>query len=106
MGAVRGKTFVLCGTFTVYRYQVQELIEEAGGVVSTGMVDKNTDYVVHGNKEQDAADPKVHWGLRHGAKILTEEELERLLRVGMIAKEHHVKVEQTKIETNPEYGVW
>ena len=73
--AVTGKTFVLTGTLpTLGRDEAQELIEKAGGKVSSS-VSKKTDYVVAGEE----AGSKLAKAQELGVKILDEDGLKRLL---------------------------
>ncbi len=69
-----GLTFVLTGTLSKPRSQVQEAIEAAGGKVSSS-VSKKTAYVVAG----DDAGSKLENARRLGVAVLDEAGLERLL---------------------------
>jgi DNA ligase (NAD+) len=74
-GVLSGKSVVLTGTLANYtRLQAQELIEAAGGTVSSS-VSRKTDYVVAG----DAAGSKLEKARTLGVQILDEEQLRLLL---------------------------
>lgn len=71
-----GKRFVVTGTLSRYtRREVEDLIRSYGGNVS-GSVSRNTDYVVAG----DAAGSKLDRAVELGVPVLTEDELEQLLK--------------------------
>jgi DNA ligase (NAD+) len=76
--ALAGKTFVLTGTLARHtRDEAKKLIEDAGGRVS-GSVSKKTDYVVAGEE----AGSKLDKARELGVSVITEDEMESLLRVG------------------------
>jgi DNA ligase (NAD+) len=70
-----GKTFVLTGTLTRPRDLVKKALEDAGGRVS-GSVSKKTDYLVAGADAGSKLDKANELGVR----VLTEKEMEDLLR--------------------------
>ncbi|MBY0506846.1 MAG: NAD-dependent DNA ligase LigA [Bryobacteraceae bacterium] len=71
-----GLTFVLTGTLpTLSREQAKEMIEAAGGKV-TSSVSKKTNYIVAGEE----AGSKLEKARALGLKILAQDDLERLLR--------------------------
>ncbi len=70
-----GMTFVLTGTLTKPRRDVQLAIERAGGKVS-GSVSKNTNYVVAGEE----AGSKLAQAQKLNVKILNEAELDEMLK--------------------------
>lgn len=73
---VAGKTFVLTGTLpNLKRQEAQELIEQAGGKVSSS-ISKKTDYVVAG----EAAGSKLEKAQSLGVTILDETALLQLLQ--------------------------
>jgi DNA ligase (NAD+) len=72
--AVAGKKFVLTGTLSQPREDVQELIEAAGGRASSG-VSKNTDYVVAGEN----AGSKRAKAESLGVPVISEDELLKML---------------------------
>jgi DNA ligase (NAD+) len=77
-GPLKGLTFVLTGTLPhLSREEAKKLIEAAGGKVS-GTVSKKTNYLVAG------ADPgsKIDKAQELGIKVVTEEELLELIKVG------------------------
>jgi DNA ligase (NAD+) len=69
-----GKTFVLTGTLTRPRDQVQKIIEDAGGRVA-GSVSKKTDYVVAGTD----AGSKLDKAKELGVSVIGEKDLDKLL---------------------------
>lgn len=74
-GPLKGKTFVLTGTLPTYtRDQAQQLIESAGGKV-TSSVSKKTDYVVAG----ESPGSKLAKAEKLGVKVIGEEKLVALL---------------------------
>lgn len=77
-GHLKGKTFVITGTFENFtRKEMEEMVESAGGKIS-GSVSKNTHYVAvganAGSKEKDALK-----FVDQGLQILNEEEFSKLL---------------------------
>jgi len=67
-----GKQFVITGTMTTgSRDKVSERIEQAGGIVKSG-VSAKTDYLVVG---EDPGANKTAGAKKHGTKIITEDEL-------------------------------
>ncbi len=76
-GPLQGKTLVLTGTLpTLSRDEAKQLIEQAGGKVSTA-VSKKTSYVVAG----EDAGTKLDKAKELGIVTLTEEELRKLLTI-------------------------
>jgi DNA ligase (NAD+) len=77
-GALRGQTVVITGTLpTLSRQQAAALIEQHGGRV-TDSVSRKTSFVLAG----DAPGSKLEKARTLGVKIITEEELKRLIRIG------------------------
>jgi DNA ligase (NAD+) len=74
-GPLVGKTFVVTGTLTQPRADVQKRIEAAGGKVA-GSVSKKTTYLVAGG---DTGKTKLEAALKHGVTVIDEAELEKLL---------------------------
>jgi DNA ligase (NAD+) len=74
-GPLGGKTFVITGTLSSPRSQVQHRIESAGGKV-TGSVSKATDYLVAG---ANTGQSKLAAAARHGVTVIDEAALEALL---------------------------
>jgi DNA ligase (NAD+) len=72
--SLEGKVFVITGTMSVPREQIESLIESYGGKI-TGSVSKKTDYVVVGEN----AGSKATKAAELGVKILSEEELRALV---------------------------
>lgn len=68
-----GKTFVLTGTLSKPRHEVEQLIESLGGKCA-GSVSKNTDYVLAGEN----AGSKLDKATALGIKVITEEEFDKL----------------------------
>ncbi len=74
-GVLAGKTFVVTGTLTAPRADVQKRIEAAGGKVA-GSVSKKTSYLVAG---ADTGKTKLEAAEKHGVTVLDEVGLEALL---------------------------
>lgn len=72
---VQGKTFVLTGTLTKSRHEIEELIERLGGKTS-GSVSKKTDYVLAGEN----AGSKLDKARELGVNILNENEFYSLIK--------------------------
>jgi DNA ligase (NAD+) len=77
-GPLVGKTFVVTGTLTQPRADVQKRIEAAGGKVA-GSVSKKTTYLVAG---ADTGKTKLEAAQKHGVTVIDEAELEKLLTQG------------------------
>ena len=77
-GPLGGKTFVITGTLSAPRSEVQHRIESAGGKV-TGSVSKGTDYLLAGDKTGQS---KLTAAAKNGVTVIDEAELERLLSGG------------------------
>ncbi|HEY0252372.1 MAG TPA: NAD-dependent DNA ligase LigA, partial [Kofleriaceae bacterium] len=75
-GPLSGKTLVVTGTLTAPRADVQKRIEAAGGKVA-GSVSKKTTYLVAG---ADTGKTKLEAAQKNGVQVITEEELEALLK--------------------------
>ena len=75
--AIAGKTFVLTGTLSNKREEVQAWLEAAGGKVS-GSVSKKTDYVVAG----EAAGSKLAKAEALGVAVLNEQQILEMLGKG------------------------
>jgi DNA ligase (NAD+) len=74
--ALEGKTLVVTGTLAKYaRDEIEELIARHGGHAASS-VSKNTDYLVAGEK----AGSKLAKAQELGVPVITEEELERLVK--------------------------
>jgi DNA ligase (NAD+) len=75
-GAFAGKTFVLTGTLTKFkREEAEQMIKDRGGKTA-GSVSKKTDYVLAGEK----AGSKLDKATELGVKIISEDDLEKLLK--------------------------
>jgi DNA ligase (NAD+) len=74
-GPLGGKTFVITGTLSAPRSEVQHRIESAGGKV-TGSVSKGTDYLLAGDKTGQS---KLSAAAKHGVTVIGEAELDALL---------------------------
>ena len=74
-GRSSGKTFVVTGTLSAPRADVQKRIEAAGGKVA-GSVSKKTSYLVAG---ADTGKTKLEAAQKHGVKVIGEEDLDKLL---------------------------
>ena len=74
-GPLTGKTFVVTGTLTQARADVQKRIEAAGGKVA-GSVTKKTHYLVAG---ADTGKTKLDAAQKNGVTVIDEAELEKLL---------------------------
>jgi DNA ligase (NAD+) len=77
-GPLVGKTFVVTGTLSQPRADVQKKIEQAGGKV-VGSVSKKTTYLVAG---ADTGKTKLEAAQKHGVTVIDEVELEKLLTTG------------------------
>lgn len=77
-GHLGGKTFVITGTLSKPRADIQRAIEARGGKVA-GSVSKKTQYLVAG---ENTGKTKLAAAEKHGVKILTEAELDALLETG------------------------
>lgn len=75
-GPLSGMTFVVTGTLSQPRADVQKKIEAAGGKVA-GSVSKKTTYLVAG---ADTGKTKLEAAQKHGVKVIDEAELEKLLQ--------------------------
>jgi len=74
-GPLAGKTFVVTGTLSQPRADVQKRIEDAGGKVA-GSVSKKTNYLVAG---ADTGKTKLEAAQKHGVTVIDEAGLETLL---------------------------
>ena len=74
-GALAGKTFVVTGTLTRPRADVQKAIEQAGGKVA-GSVSKKTTFLVAG---EDTGTTKLEAAQKHGVRVIDEATLDRML---------------------------
>ena len=74
-GALTGKLFVVTGTLSAPRAEVQKRIEAAGGKVA-GSVTKKTHYLVAG---ADTGKTKLEAAAKHGVEVIDETRLEQLL---------------------------
>jgi DNA ligase (NAD+) len=74
-GPLNGMTFVVTGTLSQPRADVQKKIELGGGKV-VGSVSKKTTYLVAG---ADTGKTKLEAAQKHGVKVIDETELEKLL---------------------------
>ncbi|HSD88760.1 MAG TPA: NAD-dependent DNA ligase LigA, partial [Kofleriaceae bacterium] len=77
-GPLSGKTFVVTGTLSLPRADVQNKIEQAGGKVA-GSVSKKTSYLVAG---ADTGKTKLEAAQKHGVTVIDEAELDKLLAGG------------------------
>ena len=71
---IANKTFVLTGTLSMPRAEVENIIESLGGKTSSS-VSKNTDYVLAG----EAAGSKLDKAKSLGVKIISEEDFKKLI---------------------------
>ena len=71
---ITNKTFVLTGTLSMPRKDVENIIESLGGKTSSS-VSKNTDYVLAG----EAAGSKLDKAKSLGVKIISEEDFKKLI---------------------------
>lgn len=71
---IANKTFVLTGTLSMPRAEVENIIESLGGKTSSS-VSKNTDYVLAG----EAAGSKLDKAKSLGVKIISEEDFNKLI---------------------------
>ena len=71
---IANKTFVLTGTLSMPRKEVENIIESLGGKTSSS-VSKNTDYVLAG----EAAGSKLDKAKSLGVKIISEEDFKKLI---------------------------
>lgn len=71
---LQGKTFVVTGTMSVSRKEIEKMIEDAGGKVS-GSVSKKTDYVVAGEE----AGSKLDKAKELSISVISESELREMI---------------------------
>ena len=71
---IANKTFVLTGTLSMPRAEVENIIESLGGKTSSS-VSKNTDYVLAG----EAAGSKLDKAKSLGVKIISEDDFKKLI---------------------------
>lgn len=74
-GELAGKTFVITGTLSRPRSEIQKAIEAVGGKV-TGSVSKKTNYLVAGENTGQA---KLTAAEKHGVQVIDEDGLDELL---------------------------
>ena len=74
-GVLAGKTFVVTGTLSKPRADVQKAIEAAGGKVA-GSVSKKTTFLVAG---EDTGKTKLEAAQKNGVRVIDEATLDRLL---------------------------
>jgi DNA ligase (NAD+) len=74
-GPLVGKTFVITGTLSRPRGDIQKAIESAGGKVA-GSVSKKTTYLLAGG---DVGKTKLEAAAKHGVEVIDEAGLDRLL---------------------------
>ncbi|MEO8700119.1 MAG: NAD-dependent DNA ligase LigA [Kofleriaceae bacterium] len=74
-GSLVGKTFVVTGTLSKPRAEVQKDIEAAGGKIG-GSVTKKTNYLVAG---EDTGKTKLEAAAKHGVEVIDEARLLQLL---------------------------
>ena len=74
-GPLSGKTFVVTGTLSKSRAEVQKMIEAAGGKVA-GSVSKKTSYLVAG---ADTGKTKLAAAEKHGVEVIDEAKLMAML---------------------------
>jgi DNA ligase (NAD+) len=91
-GPLAGKLFVVTGTLSRPRGEIQKRIEDAGGKVA-GSVTKKTDYLVAG---ADTGKTKLEAAAKHDVPVLDEAALERVL-----AGEPHEAAPDAPAETEP-----
>lgn len=72
---IEGKTFVLTGSLSKSRHEIEELIEKLGGKTSSS-VSKNTDFVIAG----EGAGSKLEKAKSLGINIINEEEFFNLIK--------------------------
>ena len=77
-GPLVGKSFCVTGVLTRKREEVHAMLRAAGGTVHDS-VKKGTSYLVAGEK---TGKTKLDQAKKHGAKVITEEEMEKLLAGG------------------------
>ena len=76
---LKGKIFVITGTFSVKRDVLKERIESFGGKV-TGSVSNSTSYVLLGNNEDDKKSSKYKKAISLNKTILEENQFEEMIQ--------------------------
>ncbi len=72
---LKGKTFVVSGTFSISREDLKITIERHGGKIGSSVSGK-TDYLVAGEKSGDS---KMQKAAKLGVAVISEEELQVML---------------------------
>lgn len=107
MSALKGLVFVLVGSFSVYQYQVKELIETHGGR-AVDFIDNSVDFVVLG-ANSGTGSGKLTYTAKYRAVIITEAELEKMIR-NCVAAQEAAQIRNAELDLNKlsieDYGTW
>lgn len=104
-----GMRVAIVGTFTLYQYEVKELIQEAGGEV-VDYINASTSLLVVGQRPESANNDlwigtrKQEYARIHKVKIVDEIGLEEILKEAFEPGEEQIK--QERLTEDNGYGAW